>query len=266
MKRITTYFFRTTILLLGFYTTCLTYGQSGASIQNIDFYAEGNKLIIKYDITKAKEGETFEIWYKILTASGKEIIPSKNATTGDFGPGVSGGPNKRIEWDVQADNVDLSEEFHVEVLARSDHSSLKTVKPKKEGVGVGTALVLSAILPGLGKTVVHRGGAQWVWGMVAWGCVAGTVVMNNNAYDAYENYKDATTAVDRDDYFEQAEENDLYSKICLGTAATIWVIDLITTGVQAGKVRAQKNKTNLSLNYGYDPFSRKPLLGFKYSF
>lgn len=266
MKSKSTYIFPMAILLISFLTTSLIYGQSGAMIQNIDFYAEGNKLVIKYDITKAKEGETFEIWCKVLTASGKEIIPSVNATSGAIGSGITGGPNKRIEWNVQADNADLSEEFHVEIFARSDYVKEKTVKPKKEGVSVGAAMALSALLPGLGKTVVHQGGAQWVWGVVAWGCVAGTVVMNNNAFDAYENYKTATTAVDRDDFYQQAEENNIYSKVFLGTAATIWVIDLISTGIQAGKVRAQKNKSNLSMNYGYDPFLRKPLLGFRYSF
>ncbi len=49
--------------------------QSAAKIENIKFDAEGSKLAITYDIAKYKEGETFEIWVKVLTASGKTLIP-----------------------------------------------------------------------------------------------------------------------------------------------------------------------------------------------
>ena len=51
------------------------YGQSAAKIENIKFDAEGSKLAITYDIVKYKEGETFEIWVKIVTASGKTLVP-----------------------------------------------------------------------------------------------------------------------------------------------------------------------------------------------
>ena len=49
--------------------------QSAAKIENIKFDAEGSKLAITYDIAKYKEGETFEIWVKIVTASGKTLVP-----------------------------------------------------------------------------------------------------------------------------------------------------------------------------------------------
>jgi hypothetical protein len=53
----------------------------------------------------------------------------------------------------------------------------------------------------------------------------------------------------------------LLSKIFIGTAATIWVIDLITTATQVSKLRKSKNKPGYSINYAVDPFTGKPLLG-----
>jgi len=238
--------------------------QSNASIENIDFYAEGMTLVITYDIVKAKNGELFDIWIKITTESGKSILPQSK--TGDVGPGVSGGPNKRIVWDLEADNTTIDEEFLVEVFARSELKKTKAEKPKREGISTGGAMLLSAILPGLGKTIANKGGSQWFWGVIGYGCIAGTVVMNNNAYNAYEDYKVATNPDDRDEFFKQAEENDLYSKVFLGTAATIWVIGIITTGTSVGKMNKNRQKSGLSLNYTFDAYTGKPLVGFTYRF
>ena len=98
-----------------------TNAQSKAKIENIDFYAEGANLVITYDIVKAEPNETFNIWVKITTVSGKEIIP--NSVTGDVGNGVTGGPNKRILWDMQSDNAQLNEEIEVIGSSRTDARS-----------------------------------------------------------------------------------------------------------------------------------------------
>jgi hypothetical protein len=235
------------------------FSQSNATIENIDFYAEENSLVIKYDIVKALNSELFEIWVKVITESGKTIVPK--STNGDIGAGVAAGPNKRIVWDLSADNITIDEAFTVEVFARSDYKEPKVVKPKREGISVGGAVLLSAILPGLGKTVAKGGGTQWMWGVIGYGCVAGSVVMNNKAFDTYEEYKIADHPDDRDDHFSKAEEYDLYSKIFIGTAATIWIIDLISTASQVSKINKRKNKSSYSIHYTVDPISRRPLLG-----
>jgi len=235
------------------------FAQSNASIENIDFYPEGNGLVIKYDIVKALDSELFEIWVKVVTESGETIIPK--TTNGDIGSGVSPGPNKRIVWDLTADNITIDEAFTVEVFARSNYKEPKVVKPKRGGISVGGAVLFSALLPGLGKTIAKGGGAQWMWGVIGYGCIAGSIAMNNKAFNAYEDYKIAGTPDERDELFTQAEEFDLYSKFFIGTAATIWFIDLITTATQVGKINKQKNKSNYSFNYKVDPFTRKPMVG-----
>jgi hypothetical protein len=247
--------------------------QSAAKIENIKFDAEGSKLAITYDIVKYKEGETFEIWVKVLTASGKTLIPV--TMYGDVNKGVSGGTGKRIVWDVEADNATLDEEFSVEVYGRVDSKSSTQVaneiekeKPEKvkgEGISVGKALAMSAILPGLGNRAVKGSGAQWLIGVAGYGCIIGSIVVNNTAYNAYEDYKLADNAEDRDDYFNKAEKNEQISKILIGGAAAIWVADLVWTALQAGKAR-KNSDPKVSFNYYYDSYLNEPLFGLSYRF
>lgn len=249
------------------------YGQSAAKIENIKFDAEGSKLAITYDILKYKEGETFEIWVKIVTASGKTLVPV--TMYGDVNKGVSGGAGKRIVWDVEADNATFDEEFSVEVLGRSDSKTTASgaketekVKPEKvqgQGISVGGALALSAILPGLGNRVVKGSGVQWLLGVAGYGCIAGSIILNRSAYNAYEDYKIADDPDKRDDYFSKAENNDKISRYLIYGAAAIWVTDLVWTGLQAGKARKSENP-KMSLNYFYDTNLNEPLFGFSYRF
>jgi len=245
--------------------------QSNARIENIDFTAEFSKLVITYDIVKVKSGETFEIWFKVLTVSGKELIPS--SAIGDVGKGVSGGPNKRIVWDVEADNVVLDEEFSVEIFARSQGFQDESIPEKEQekeakpsGISVGGAIALSALLPGLGNRIVKGSGAQWLLGVVGYGCIAGSIVLNSSAYNAYEDYKVAQTVDERDDFYKKAENNNRLSSVLFGAAVVIWVGDLIWTGLQASSARKKSKQSNFSLNYSVDPYTQKPLLGISYHF
>jgi len=113
------------IIVMGFYLILprSALSQSGAKVENINFYAEGSKLVVTYDIVKAKPGETFDVWIKVVTTSGKEISPI--ALTGNIGSGNTGGTGKKITWDVEADRVTLDEEFSVEVFAKPEKKTEK---------------------------------------------------------------------------------------------------------------------------------------------
>ncbi len=86
------------------------------------------------------------------------------------------------------------------------------------------------------------------------------------AFNTYDKYLDATDANDRDDYFDQAKQYDVYSKVLLGTAATIWVIDIISSGMKADKIRRSRTESKFSLNYNFDPLTGKPLVGLTLRF
>ena len=262
------------LLLVGF---CFVFGfeptfaQSNARIENTDFYQDGSNLIITYDIVKAKAGETFNIWVKVTGDSGTEIIPS--AVSGDVGKGVPGGSDKRVIWDMETDNAFIDEEISVEIFARSEGvkqsgTEEKVIVPKTEGSGISVigAMGLSVILPGLGNRVAKGSGAQWLLGVVGYGCIAGSVVMNNSAYNTYEDYKVATTPQERDDLFNQAKTQNTVSKVFLGAAIIIWAGDLLWTGLQAGSVRKKAGKSDVSFISSFDPYTKRPLFGINYRF
>lgn len=260
------------LLLVGFSIMCPfehSFAQSNARIENIDFYPDGSNLIITYDIIKAKAGETFNTWVKVIGESGSEIIPS--ALSGDVGKGVLGGLSKMVIWDLEADNAFIDEEISIEVFARSEgmkEQGTKEVVPKTEGNGISVigAMGLSALLPGLGNRVVKGSGAQWLLGVVGYGCVAGSILMNNAAYNSYEDYKIAISIEERDDLFKQAKTNNSVSKVFMGMAIMIWAGDLLWTGLQAGNARKKAGKSDVSFIYFYDPNTKRPLIGIHYRF
>ncbi len=249
-----------------------SFAQSNARIDKIDFYQDGSNLVITYNIVKAKAGETFNIWVKITGASGNEIIPS--AVSGDVGNGVLGGSDKRVIWDMQTDNAFINEEISVEIFARSEGikqaegTKEKEVVPKSErsGISVPAAMGLSVLLPGLGNRVVKGTGAQWLLGVVGYGCVAGTILMNNASYNTYQDYLDETKPADRDDLYNTAKTQKTVSSVFLGAAIVIWAGDLLWTGLQAGNARKKSGKSDVSFISTYDPVSKRPLFGFNYRF
>jgi hypothetical protein len=115
--------------------------QTGAKVDNINFYAEGSKLIVTYDIVKAKPTEVFNIWINIVTISGKTINPVN--VTGDIGSGITGGSGKKIMWDLEAERVELNEEFSVEVFARAEKKEEAKVQEKEK-----TELVIIPVVAG----------------------------------------------------------------------------------------------------------------------
>ena len=266
-------------LILGLFCSAGLKAQSVAKIEHVDFFAEGDKVVITYDITGSQPGETFNIWILVKTATGK--ILSAKTTSGDIGKGVTGGPGKRILWSYQLDNVVIEEDVGIEVLAspevtqkpaeqpaKTEPEPQKKTEPAKQEyqgrkVHIGAALAMSAVLPGLGKVYVKKHGANYLWGVVGYGLVAGSVLLNHAAYDNLEIYHNSNDA-DRDDYYNKAKGQAIGSYICIGGAAIIWVTSFISTGVKAGK--AKRNPGSVQFNGGFDPHFGAPMVGLTYKF
>lgn len=227
--------------------------QSKAQVENVDFFLAGENLIITYDIAKAKSGETFDVSVNISTASGQKL--NAFALSGDIGPGVYAGKYKKITWDLAKDNVYIDDQIMVEVFARS-------MMPAKS-VSVGGALLRSLVFPGWGNSYAKGGGAYWLMGIAAWGAAGGAVYFNNEAYNAYEDYKNATEKDARDQLFADAEDHHQMQQNLMIAAAAIWAVDLIWTGIQAGNVN-RKSRSKMAMGYYYDPVVKQPMVTFTY--
>jgi hypothetical protein len=256
--------------------------QTQAQIENVDFFVEGNKIVITYDIGGSKPEESFNIWIQVKTISGKML--NAKTTTGDIGKGIKGSFLKRIEWDYVTDQVTLDEEITIEVFAALEAATPKTTETKPaetkatepkatqpapttvsgRKIHVGPALLMSAVLPGLGKVYVKGHGANWLWGVIGYGLVTGSVLMNHAAYDNLEKYRNEWDVDVRDDYYSKAQGQAVVSYICVAGAVAIWVSDFISTGVKAGK--AKRNQGHVQLNSGFDTYAKVPVVGLTYRF
>lgn len=249
--------------------------QTKAQALNVDFYIEGDNMIITYDIEKAKTGESFIVSVSVTTKSGNKI--NAYSLTGDVGKGVFGGKYKRITWDLVKDNVYLDDEIQIEVFLQSEKDANigvveKETKPtlktqaSAKSVSVGGALIKSLVFPGWGNRYVKDGGAYWLMGVLAYGAVGGAVYFNNEAYNAYEDYKVTEDATERDQFYKDAEDFQGKQKALMYTAAAIWAADLIWTGIQAGNANRKARTSKVSMGYYYNPAARQPMVSLSYRF
>ena len=259
------------LLLLIIYSGFLSisgYGQSKARIESesIDFNLVGNNIVITYDITNHAPGEKFDISIEIFTESGKKL--DAKSFSGDVGKDIVGGRGKSVTWDFQNDNADLTEGIYVEVNATSHLVPEVKKKPPRKGGSLGGAFVKSLVFPGWGNSSIS-GGPYWLMGFVGYGCMAGSVYMNQQASWSWDDYLLATDAGERDNLFNDAESEDQLSKILFGVGAVVWVTDLTILLIKGNNPRTysyNSNGTNPFVGYTMDPISKKPMLSVRITF
>ncbi len=225
------------------------YAQGKATVENVDFFVDGQNLIITYDVAKARTGATFDVSIKISTVKGQQL--RAYSLSGDVGQGVSGGKFKRIVWDLAKDNVFIDDEIFVQVEAKPSRSS-KSDK-SAPGISVGGAMLRSAVFPGWGNSYVKGGGPYWLIGVAAYGSLGGAIYFNNQAYNQYQDYQQSMESGQRDQYYEDANDSHKMQKTLLIAAGAIWLADIVWTGLQVSKVNKQAQQNKVSLGYYYDP-------------
>jgi len=96
---------------------------SAQTLTNIDFFAEGKKVIITYDLSDCEPGEFYDVTLDFVEQSTLKVtIPKtifgdiKNITCG----------SKRIVWDIGADLSSLSGRFYPELEVKKADKSIVT--------------------------------------------------------------------------------------------------------------------------------------------
>jgi hypothetical protein len=90
--------------------------------------------------------------------------------------------------------------------------------------------------------------------------------MNNQADQAYNDYKESGDVAEREQLFKDAGEYQQNQEYLMYAAAGIWVIDLIWTGIQAGNANKKAKKAKVDMGYYYNPVVRGPMLTVTYKF
>lgn len=218
-----------------------------------------NKLIIDYNFIKSKSTQRFNVWVEITKSTGEKI--NAQSFSGDIGDDLKGGENKQIIWDYNKDGIILNDDINVEVFANI------TVL----GPGMGKALLLSTIFPGLGLSKIDPGKPYWLMGVVGYGLLGGSLLMNKTAVQNYEDYLNTEDPIDSEDLFSRSEENSKLSKTFAYSAIGIWAVNLIWTAVKAKNSQSAitgslNKKQKVFLYGGLDPKTKSAGFTLKYRF
>ena len=93
------------------------------TLSNIDFFAEGKKVIITYDLIDCETGEFYDVTLNFVEQSMLKVTVPKTIS-GDIKKITCG--SKRIVWDIGADVSTLSGRFYPELEVKKTDKSIVT--------------------------------------------------------------------------------------------------------------------------------------------
>jgi hypothetical protein len=209
-----------------------------------------------------------------------------------LGQKVSGGNSKQIEWNLEADNIEIGARFSIKINVKAippqEQEAEKPVvqqedlsvdqpedtpsvqhrdSPADEKQFSRTGLILqSAAFPGLGLTR-YKGGPHWIKGVAGYGCLAGSIFMNQSAVNTYDGIMDEAGYEAKNELFQKAVRQDQISKGMAYAAIAIWVSDLVWTLVGTSDLSTKSaQNSRLRVEPSLDPVFQAPLLSFKIQF
>lgn len=191
-------------------TTNAQYGTK-AEVRNVEFRMANDKVLIQYDLIKAKRHELFDINVDIFNSSGFEINAS--TFTGQFN-NVHKGRNKSIEWHLGEDYASFEDNIFVEITAK--HTNYKFVKR----VSKFEALCKSTLWPGWGSAQTQLKKRYYSRGLFAYGFVAGGLILY------YEQSHTTPGGLHNEKArYNDTDEFEALAYGCFATAGIIWLLD-----------------------------------------
>ncbi len=241
----------------------ICFAQTPIQVSDPILEVNDNVVHISYDILNGLLTDRYIVSLEILDANDGLIVAK--SLEGDIGDNVTGGTNKKIKWDLQADSIYMDADIFIKVKAR--------LIPQSESVTVNTyrrsgLIIQSLALPGSGLSRIS-GKPHWIKGAVGYGCIAGSVVFNRKAISAYEDYLSQVTAGDAQELYHSSNQQDVISEVLGYAAIGIWVTDILWTVIGTADVtsgRSSGTEAGFSLATSVEPVYRIPSIGFRYTF
>ncbi len=255
----------------------------------------GNRLLISYDILDSAPEDKFSISIIITDEEGTTI--SASSFEGDVGENVSGGKNKHVSWNFEADNVFINAYLLIKISAKltttaeplvvhpaeeerqeeekKEPDSVKPVSGKESTTKDNvkeygrTAIVLqSLVFPGLGLSRI-TGNPHWVKGVAGYGCIITSIVLNQRAVNTFNSIENLDDINDVSEAFDKSVKQDNLSEVLAYTAAAIWATDFIWTILGTSDLKKSPligQMKGISFRSNIDPLSGTPLIGISYLF
>lgn len=250
------------ILLFSYHFCC--YSQTDVEIPRPNLELKENNLIITFDINNSQRGDKFKISIEVTDSKG--YVLNAQSLTGDIGENISGGDNKKITWDLTADNINMAGDIFIQVIAEVIVSP--DIKPVKSISRTG-AILQSVIFPGLGLSRINNGKPHWIKGVAGYGCLAGSIIYNRKAVSNYDKYLESFDISESDEFYNNSVNQDRISKVLAFTAAGIWVIDMVWVIRGSSKLKTQSGYNQargFSISPGYNDQFNTTMITLTYNF
>jgi len=140
-----TFIFIFTLLFL-FLTNLFCFAQTTVRLSKPRLELKDNNINIYYDILNSRQTDKFRIWVEITDSTGNNV--DARSLSGDIGENVSGGNDKKITWDLAADNIYPETSIYVQVNAEilTIPETAEIIKPVKT-INRGGAIFQSVLFP-----------------------------------------------------------------------------------------------------------------------
>ncbi len=134
------------LILFTFVRIDITCQKSCPTVANMEIKEKDRKFIITYDITGSDENSSHRIEFYVIDNKGNIVFP--DSLTGDIGNGITGGPDKRIVWDIfsEFDIVYGTFDPHIIINGHEGYN----IK------GGPSNMFFSVLIPGLGDYFVEE--------------------------------------------------------------------------------------------------------------
>jgi hypothetical protein len=195
--------------------------ESKARIENVTFEAvemEGTKVLVYYDILHASPIERFEI--EVAFVDDEDFYYYPQTTTGDFGPGIKGGRDKRIVWDIFQD---------VDQVGRI--KAIINISSITEEPGGAAYALLSVPVPGLGDVYVTNTKTAaikpYYKTILAYGLAGYGIFQKFQSNKFYDDYNTSNDPDDFDNLYDKANSANHQFYIFTGAGAAVWLSDVV---------------------------------------
>jgi hypothetical protein len=174
-------------------------------------YKNGN-FIVKYNINNAKKNDRVRVWIDVFNSK-KDTIRARS-WKGDVNRFVAGGGEKVAIWNVFADEFDIIDSLTIKVSATVENRFY-----------LDDPLILSTVYPGWGDYRIKQKKPYWIYGALGYSFLGGAVASYFSASNNYNNYLNAGTISDKNNYYNKAVMNRNLSYVFLGAAGVMWAVD-----------------------------------------
>jgi len=276
----------------------LCYSQSSVKVSDPRLEMVGNTIHISYDILNSDPEEKYAISIVIKDEDGNII--NARALDGDIGEEVSGGTNKQIAWNLEADHIFIDAFIFVQIHAtfiappepvvaepeeepvRGDQKEAFKEEPVQEESSSKeppvdsrtsefnrTGIIFQSIaLPGLGLSRV-TGKPHWIRGVAGYGCLAGSIILGRQAVNTYKDIEDLVNFDDINTTYDKALQQNRTANILLFATAGIWITDFIWTLAgtsDLNKIPYAAELRGFSMGGNIDPLTNIPMVNVRYRF